>query len=195
MLSCKIEVYLMVFSAPHTATLRGKRQNFTLAYDGGTAVFHAGATLTGATSHATAIIVSTGSIASGSLQVHTVTGTFQNDEPITDNGTVPGAAKVNGTIAEKFDEYGQLVYSDIDTTISCRFYAQKDAVQQSGQTLYIVTSQKVMIPASSTPVNGDLLITTDTGYAGTYQIGNTTQAPALSGGPHHWTCDIAKGGV
>jgi len=184
-----------MISAPHAATLRVRKQQFTLAYDTGTAAFTAGKTLTGTTSHATAIIVSTGASASGTLTLHTISGTFQDDEAITDNGTVPGAAKVNGTIAEKFDEYGQLVYSDIDTTISCRFYAQKDAVQQSGQTLYIVTSQKVMIPASSTPVNGDLLITTDTGYAGTYQIGNTTPAPALSGSPHHWTCDIAKGGV
>ena len=63
-----------MFSAPHSATLRGKRQNFTLAYDAGTAVFHAGATLTGATSHATAVIVSTGSIASGSLQLHIFQG-------------------------------------------------------------------------------------------------------------------------
>lgn len=184
-----------MFSAPHSATLRGKRQNFTLGYDAGTAVFHAGATLTGTTSHATAIIVSTGSAASGTLTLHTITGTFQNDEAITDNGTVPGAAKVNGTIAEAFDANQELVYSDVDTTIACRFYAQKDAVQQSGQTLYIVTSQRVMIPVDYTPVNGDQLITTASGYAGTYQIGNVNPAPALSGGPHHWTCDITKAGA
>ena len=95
-------VYPTVFLI-HSATLNSRRQNFTLGYDTGTAVFHAGATLTGATSHATAIIVSTGSIASGSLQVHTITGTFLNDEAISDNGTVPGAAVVNGVIAEAFN--------------------------------------------------------------------------------------------
>lgn len=184
-----------MFSAPHTATLRSRRQQFTLGYDTGTAAFTAGKTLTGATSHATAIIVSTGSTASGTLTLHTISGTFQDDEAISDNGTVPGAAKVNGTIAEKFDNDGQLVYSDVDVTIACRFYAQKDAVQQSGQTLYIVTSQKVMIGADVTPANGDLLITTDTGHAGTYTIGNVVPAPGLSAGPHHWTCDIAKAGV
>ncbi len=180
---------------PHTATLRGKRQNFTLGYDAGTAVFHAGATLTGATSHATAIIVSTGSIASGSLQVHTVTGTFLNDEVISDNGTVPGAAVVNGVIAESFDAYGQLVYSDIDSTIACRFYSQKDAVQQAGQTMYITTTQRVMIPSTYTPVNGDQIITTASGYAGTYTLGNVEPAPSMAGSPHHWTCDLAKAGV
>lgn len=185
----------MVFSAPHTATLRGRRQQFTLGYDTGTAAFTAGKTLTGTTSHATAIIVSTGSTASGTLTLHTISGTFQDDEAITDNNGTPGAAVVNGVIAEKFDANGELVYSDVDTAISCRFYAQRDAVQQSGQTLYIVTSQKVMIPADYSPANGDQLITTASGYAGTYQIGNVNPAPALSGGPHHWTCDIAKAGA
>jgi hypothetical protein len=184
---------------PHTATLRGKRQNFTLAYDGGTAVFHAGATLTGTTSHATAIIVSTGNIASGSLQLHSITGTFVTDEAITDNGAVPGAAVVNGTIAEARDINEELVYTDIDSTISCRFYSQKDAVQESGQTLYIVTKQRVMIPATSTPMNGDQLITTAPGYVATvdnpYRIGNVEPAPSMTGIPHHWTCDLAKAGV
>jgi hypothetical protein len=184
----------MIFSAPHTATLRARRQNFTLAYDNGTAAFTAGKTLTGATSHATAIIVSTGSTASGTLTLHTISGTFQNDEAITDNGTVPGAALVNGTIAEKFDTNGELVYSDVDTSISCRFYAQKDAVQQSGRTLYIVTAQKVMIGDDVSPANGDLLITTETGHVGTYTIGDVHPNDGLSG-IHHWTCDIAKAGV
>jgi len=180
---------------PHTATLRGKRQNFTLGYDAGTAVFHAGATLTGATSHATAIIVSTGSAASGTLTLHSITGTFVNDEPITDNGTVPGAAVVNGVITETVDINEQLVITDIDSTIACRFYSQKDAVQQSGETLYIVTTQRVMIPATSTPANGDQIITTASGYAGTYKLGNVEPAPSMAGSPHHWTCDIAKAGV
>jgi hypothetical protein len=180
---------------PHTATLRGKRQNFTLAYDAGTAAFTAGKTLTGATSHATAVIVSTGSIASGSLQVHSITGTFVNDEPISDNGTVPGAAVVNGVISEYFDSNEQLVFTDIDSTIACRFYSQKDAVQESGQTMYIVTTQRVMIPATSTPTNGDQIITTASGYAGTYKLGNVEPAPSMAGSPHHWTCDIAKAGV
>lgn len=81
-------VYPAVFLI-HSATLNSRRQNFTFGYDAGTAVFTAGKTLTGATSHATAIIVSTGSITSGSLQLHSIVGTFLDDEPITDNGTVP----------------------------------------------------------------------------------------------------------
>lgn len=184
-----------MFSAPHTATLRGRRQNFALLYDNGTAAFHIGATLTGATSHATAIIVSTGAQASGTLTLHTITGTFANDEPITDNNsTAPGAAVVNGVISEAFDVNGELVYTNVDTVISCRFYSQKDAVQQSGQAAYIMTAQRVMIAPDVTPANGDQLITTDTGHAGTYTIGNVTPANGMSG-LHHWTCDIAKAGA
>ena len=184
-----------MFSAPHTATLRSRRQQFVLRYDNGTAAFTAGKTLTGATSHATAVIVSAGSIASGSLYLHTIYGTFLDNEVITDNGTVPGMATVNGVISEAFDINGELIYSDIDVTVACRFYSQKDAVQQAGQTLYIVTTQRVMIGPDATPANGDQLITTSTGYAGTYQIGNVSPAPGLAGGPHHWTCDLAKAGV
>ena len=180
---------------PHTATLRSRKQQFILGYDTGTAAFTAGKTLTGSTSHATAIIVSTGSIASGSLYLHTIAGTFQDDETITDNGTVPGSAKVNGTIAEAFDTDGQILYSDIDATVSCRFYSQNEAVQQSGKTLYIVTTQKVIITPDVTPIDGDQLITTETGYEGTYTIGPVVPAPGISGTPHHWTCTIAKAGV
>jgi hypothetical protein len=198
---------LPIKALPHTATLRGRRQNSILVYDTLTAAFHVGATLAGATSHATAIIIGIpGTVITESgatiytvpaltLLLHTITGTFVNDEVLSDNGTVPGAAVANGTTSEAFDVYGQLMYTDIDTTIACRFYSQKDAVQQAGQTLYIVTSQRVMIPAESTPMNGDLLITTHTGYAGTYTIGNVNPAPGLAGGPHHWTCDLAKAGA
>lgn len=182
-------------ATPHTATLRSHRQQFVLAYDNGTAAFTPGKTLTGATSHATAVIVSTGDIVSGSLYLHTITGTFLNNEAIVDNGTTPGSALVNGTIEDAFDTSGQLVYSDIDATIACRFYSQNEAVQKSGQAMYIVTSQKVMIPSDVTPLDGDQLITTATGYEGTYTIGPVLPAPGLSGGPHHWTCTITKGGV
>ena len=76
-----------------------------LLYDGGSAVFNVGKTITGATSGATARVWSTGSEASGTLSLHNVVGTFQNDEVITDDGSsplTPGAAVANGTVDASF---------------------------------------------------------------------------------------------
>jgi hypothetical protein len=76
----------------HSSTLHHRLQNFTLSYCFGTAAFTAGSTLTGTTSHATATIVSTGNLVFGTLTLHTVSGTFIDGEPLTDNGAIPGAA-------------------------------------------------------------------------------------------------------
>jgi hypothetical protein len=70
----------------------------TLNYDTQTGNFTVGLTVTGGTSGATGVIVSdldTG--AAGTLTLTSVTGTFENNEAITD--TVTGAALVDGTLA------------------------------------------------------------------------------------------------
>lgn len=68
-----------------------------LSYDGGTAAFNLGQILSGADSGATGTIIQIGdSVAEGTLQLNHVSGTFQNDEIITDDGGVPGTAVVNG---------------------------------------------------------------------------------------------------
>lgn len=181
----------------HTCTLRGRRQNFTLGYDTGTAAFTAGKTLTGATSHATAIIVSvTGTTAAGTITLHTITGTFQDDEVLSDNGTVPGAAVVNSTITEKFNDYGELVFTDIDTTVSaCKFYKRKVTMKSSGQAIVLTSSNRLMLPSTVTPVAEDEVITTATGFEGTWIIGSPAALPGPGVLIGHWECDIAKAGA
>ena len=69
-----------------------------LPYDGGTAVFAVGLTVTGGTSGATGTAVNIGAAqASGTLVLTDVRGTFVDNEVITDSAT--GAAVVNGTAA------------------------------------------------------------------------------------------------
>ncbi len=78
-----------------------------LKYDAGTAAFNEGSTLTGATSGATATIrrvARTGGLygssnAVGYLVLASISGTFQNNEALSDNGAVPGAATADGTVA------------------------------------------------------------------------------------------------
>lgn len=185
-------------ATPHTATLRSHRQQFVLAYDNGTAAFTPGKTLTGATSHATATIVSvTGTTATGTLTLHTITGTFQDNEVLIDNGTVPGAAVANGTLSEAFDSDGQLVYTNVDTVTACNLYRKLTKVQLSGQSAYIETGTRIMLPATVTPTQGDLVITTQDGFAGTWTLGSPDpkKAPGPEGAIGHWECDLAKAGV
>ena len=181
----------------HTCTLRGRRQQFTLGYDTGTAAFTAGKTLTGATSHATAVIVSvSGTTATGTLTLHTITGTFQDDEVLSDNGTVPGVAKANGTIADAFDSNGEMVFTDIDTTVSaCKFYKRKVTMKSSGQAIVLTSSNRLMLPSTVTPATGDEVITTATGFEGTWIIGSPAALPGPGVLIGHWECDIAKAGA
>jgi hypothetical protein len=185
-----------VKAIPHTCTLRGCRQNFTLGYDTGTAAFAAANTLTGATSHATAIIVSVnGTTATGTLTLHTVSGTFQDNETITDNGTVPGSAKVSGTIADAFDANGELVYTNIDTTTTCKIYNKQTSIQSAGQALYFEAKTRIILPATVTPAQGDQVISTVTGFTGTWVLGSPNLLPGPGGIAHHWECDLVRGGA
>jgi hypothetical protein len=193
---------------PHTCTLRARRQHMLLAYDTPAAAFTVGKTLTGATSHATAVIIgipgtvlydSSGAaiytVPALTLALHTITGTFQDDETITDNGTVPGSAKVNGTIADAFNTGGSLVYTDIDTTTACKLYKRNATIKASGQALTITSTDRVMLPATVTPVMGDNLITTVVGFAGTWTLGSPEPKEGPGGILGHWECDLAKAGA
>jgi len=69
-----------------------------LGFDGGTGVFTVGDTLTGTESSATAVIVQVlGTTAVGTLYLKTISGTFEDDEALTDATT--GAAVANGIVA------------------------------------------------------------------------------------------------
>ena len=66
----------------------------SVAYDGGSVVFVVGLLVTGGSSGATGWIISTGVQASGTLVLENTSGTFEDNEVITDSGT--GAAVING---------------------------------------------------------------------------------------------------
>jgi len=70
--------------------------SYTLAYDGGTGAFTVGQIVTGTTSTSKGTITAkTGTTAVGTLTISNVTGTFQDNEPLTD--PTGGAAVANGT--------------------------------------------------------------------------------------------------
>ena len=180
-----------MFSAPHTATVGRLVLNYSLNYDGGSAVFTAGKTLTGVTSHATATIVSTGSAASGTLVIHTISGTFQNDEVLSDNGTIPGAAVANGTTSITLDSYGQQSKTSVTSSIACRFFNTVVSNPRSGQVTYSEDDLSVMYPPGTDLLEGDTLVSTDTGYADTFTVSGVTPYTAL-GSIHHYTAKLAR---
>ncbi|MFA5269638.1 MAG: hypothetical protein WC379_16865 [Methanoregula sp.] len=199
-------VYPSVFLI-HSATLNGKRQNSTLAYDAGTAAFHVGATLAGATSHATAVIVGIpGTVITDpsgatiytvpalTLLLHTITGTFQNDEVLSDNGTVPGAAVANGTTSEAFDINGQLMYTTIASTVSCRLATPQESFR--GKPIVIVSTPSVTFAAGTDVSEGDTLTSTETGFTGTFRINSVSQIYEIAVKVvSHIMCEIAAAGA
>lgn len=78
------------------------RPGSTLAYDTQTANFTAGATLTGASSGATARIqADSDSGTTGTLTLIDISGDFIDNEIITDDNGTPGSATVNGTLSHQ----------------------------------------------------------------------------------------------
>lgn len=95
-----------------------------LNYQNGTVAFNVGATVTGTTSGATALIVAkTGTVATGALHLDIVDGTFQDGEVITDNGSPAGAAEANGTNTYATEEIVDAPYCKRLTIFQTRLLA------------------------------------------------------------------------
>lgn len=103
---------------------------YTLAYDGGTAVFSIGQTITGGTSGATGHIVSIdGDEISGTLVIDTLSGTFQDNEALTDGAG--GAAVANGTQTAAFPGVTGVDTSKFNYVWSYKnrlYFVEKDAM-------------------------------------------------------------------
>ena len=181
-----------MFSAPHSATIRRLVLTYQIAYVGGTAAFNPGQTLTGATSNATATILSTsGVVASGTLTIFNISGVFQNGEALSDDGAIPGAATSSSLVTQALDKYGQPAKTPIDTNIKCRFSLPTDTYPASGKSYYIQTDTYVMIPPGYTFNDGDLIIGYDNGFDVTSTIYDVMPYYMI-GGLHHWGAHLKK---
>lgn len=173
----------------HTCTVRhsgGYQQDLSFTGPTGTAVI--GQTVTGTTSHATAVIVTV----SNPLVVKPVTGTFTAGEAIS---TLTWSATL-GTQSEHFDSYGELVPDTTDTAnVACKFYNSKDVIKTSGQSLFVESTTRLMLPPTVTVVEGDQSISTMAGFVGTWTIHSPALLPGPGGVAHHWECDLAKAGA
>lgn len=89
---------------------------YDLAYDGQSANFTVGKTVTGALSGATGVIVSdTDGGTTGTLVLKNIEGTFLDNEAISDDNSTPGAAVANGTLSVSSFTFHQQVASSTTT--------------------------------------------------------------------------------
>jgi hypothetical protein len=181
-----------MFSAPHTATVRRLVLAYNLKYHDATSAFNVGATVTGTTSHASAIILSGGSIDSGTLVVYNVSGTFGAAEHLTDNGTIPGAGDADGAMTGPIlDSYGQPSLQPVISSITCRFFNTIVSNPTSGQVTYSEDDLHVMYNPGTDLHLGDTLTSTDTGYAFTFTVSEVKPSYAL-GTLHHYTAKLTR---
>ena len=107
----------------------------TLSYDGQSANFTAGKQLTGGTSEATATIVSdTDGGSTGTLVLSNITGTFENNETITDDNSSPGSATVNGIAGGAVTSKGKVALRTLDTTMGLPHGGFPTARRMGGKT-------------------------------------------------------------
>jgi|GEM_PF-2519230 len=172
----------------HSATLHhnnGNKQALTYAAPTGTA--QAAQTVTGTTSHATAVIDTVAS----PMVVKTLVGTFTPGETI----STPSWSATLVSQDEYFDSNGLTVPDVSSATVACRFSPQ--GTQIKGSPLQVTTVDMVVLPGTTVVAMGDTLTATDTGFSGTFTI---TKAPkptyeAAQKIVSHWTCEIAKAGA
>jgi len=158
----------------HTCNLLKRAKKQKLLFDGGTGTFTKGLTVTGATSKATAVIDKvSGTVASGYLVLKNITGTFLNDEVLTDTGT--GAAVANGVCSDYQNSYGEYEYywNTDQSSVPCRFYfSGKDKARIIHETGQLIDQPlSVVLPATVTVTTGEYRIYSSSGaWSGTWDI-------------------------
>ena len=167
-------------------------------FDNGIATFTVGKTVTGGTSKATGKILSftktAGSWAMGTavgyLIMNPVTGTFQDNESLTDNNTSHGSATANGPAIDNADGYGVVTYTTGSTAYRCRFKpAGNMRMTASGDRSFSVPY--VTLPPGVSVQPGTYLTSSWIGAIKTYKV--LAVHPVSDGvGLHHLRCDLEE---
>lgn len=189
----------MMCALPHTCTIQRRYQKQKLSYASGTVAFHAGATVTGGVSGATAVIDRiVGTAVTGYLIVKTVTGAFNGTELLTDNGSAPvGSATMNAAQTVYKNDSGEYEYywTDDQTAVPARFYTMRSRVtvltpgQFPGMTPYVMLYSTATIDHLNYRIKS-----TTTGFtpaSGIYQI-LSVKAPYNSIALDHYTLELKE---
>jgi hypothetical protein len=187
----------MIEAMQHSCSIARSTVDKRLNFDAGSAVFTVAKTLTGATSHATGTVKtvtkSTGEWAAGTaagyLILSNVTGVFADNEPIADNGTVPGAALANGASGYNGDDYGIPSAVTATTTVKCRFVNPKGGMKklESGEHIYNLPA--AVLPSGTTIAEVDLLTGVTYGFTQAVRVKHVRTVQADEG-ISHIRCDL-----
>lgn len=163
----------------HPVSIARTYTDYVVPFTNGSAVFTVGETLTGASSDATGVIksvsVTSGSWAEGDAAGQVIVYAYSSTpytpaETITDTGDTPGSAIVSATPYEHVS-LGDRQETSVSTTVSARF-GEDTGTTQEGEPGSIVSSTTIlMLPAGTDIDEDDTLVSTNTGYVGTYRVG------------------------
>lgn len=173
----------------HSATLlhnNGYMQALTVTGATGTAVV--GQTVTGATSHATAVIETV-----SPLVVKSATGPFTAGETLS-------TATWSATFSSQADACNvnqELIPDTSSSTIACRFVGPQESMRVGSRNVpYIVSTPRVLMPAGTAVSEGDTITSTETGFSGTFTVNSVKQTyEAAQKIVSHITCEIAAAGA
>jgi hypothetical protein len=189
----------MFIALPHTCTIQRRYQKQKLSYASGTVAFHAGATVTGGVSGATAVIDRVvGTVTAGYLIVKNVVLTFNGTEGLTDNGSAPvGSATMNAAQTGYKNDSGEAEYYWIDhqTSVPARFYTMRSKVtvltpgQFPGMTPYVILYPTVTLDHLNYRISSSTAGFTPA--SGIYQI-LSIKAPYNSMALDHYTLELKE---
>ena len=152
----------------HTATIQKRHRMQKLTYTGSTGTPVVAQTVTGGTSHKTAVISALGS---GYLVVKTISGTFTAGEALTIGITFTATLGTQTDYVNQSGEY-QYYWLNDQTSIACRFgYSggKGEIIHETGQLLD--QPLKCMLPETVTIDAVDYrIVTVSSGFVGTYDI-------------------------
>lgn len=176
-------IYPSVFLI-HSCTIQKRFQRQKLTYTAATGTPAVGQTVTGTTSHATAVIHQ---LFTGYLVVNTVVGTFTAGEPLTIGITWAATlgTQTNYTNSSGVKEY---YWMDNQTGIPCRFDppGKSPVVLNQLTGVFIAKPLSVVFPDTVTIAEVEYRIaTTSTGFAGTYIIDPVVPCNNLTGIDHY----------
>jgi len=169
----------------HTCTLQRRHRTQKMTYTAGTGTAAVGQTVTGGTSHKTAIIRT---LATGYIIAKTVSGTFTPGESIS---TTTWSATL-GTQVDWQNQSGEYEYywSDDQTAVLCRFYysgtqgTKGMVIHETGQLLD--QPLKCALPSSCTVDAIEYrVVNTVTGFTGTYDIATLYPLTGISAITHY----------
>jgi hypothetical protein len=200
---------------PHTCTIQVQAAPVDIAYTLGswtqTANLTAADTATGGTSHATAtdLVIATASgawaddDAAGTIAAAASSGTFQAGETVTiaiSAGAVSypiATARASGAqTAAAADAYGEAApgWANEQTLVPCRFYYSSPGEQYSRDVSGTVTRDalSLLLPTTATISNTRRIVTTQDGYAGTYDVDAIRARAGVYGAVDHYEVSLRE---